>query len=141
MKKAIGEKFAQIVFAVGMTFSGLILGFYSGWSLALAMCLIGPFIAIGFTLFSKTMGETFSVVQTSYGQSAGYAEQALSAIKVVIANGNELIEVKNYCKFLEYARSATIRQGMKMALFFGFLIFCINGSYAYAFIIGSIWVD
>ena len=105
------------------------------------MSLIGPAIASGFALFVKTMGDTFAVVEASYGQSAGYAEQALSAIKVVIAFGNELIEVKNYSKFLEHSRQATIKSGVKLGVFFGFLLFTIYGSYAYAFIIGSIWVD
>jgi hypothetical protein len=38
-----------------------------------------------------------------YAQSAGYAEQALIAIKVVQTYGRELKEAANYNKYLERA--------------------------------------
>lgn len=40
----------------------------------------------------------------AYAQSAGYAEQALQAIKIVHTYGNELLENKIYSKHLERAR-------------------------------------
>jgi len=40
----------------------------------------------------------------SYAQSAGYAEQALQAIKVVHTYGQEELELKNYSKYLTNAR-------------------------------------
>jgi hypothetical protein len=36
----------------------------------------------------------------AYAQSAGYAEQALSAIRVVHTYGQEMLELGNYSKFL-----------------------------------------
>jgi hypothetical protein len=40
----------------------------------------------------------------AYGQSAGYAEQALNAIKVVAAFGQEEKEIQNYQKYLFRAK-------------------------------------
>ena len=40
----------------------------------------------------------------AYSQSSGYAEQALSAIKVVHTYGQELLEMKNYNKYLSRAK-------------------------------------
>ena len=51
IQKATGEKFSLIIFSCGLAFAGLILGFIKGWSLALAMTLIGPMIVIGFLVF------------------------------------------------------------------------------------------
>lgn len=46
----------------------------------------------------------------SYGQSAGYAEQALTAIKVVHTYGQELLELKNYTKYLDRAQVTSHKQ-------------------------------
>lgn len=76
----------------------------------------------------------------AYGQSAGYADQALNAIRVVVAYGQEEKEVKNYTKYLNRARVAGIkthcRGAFTMALFFA----SIFGTYAYAFYMGSVWI-
>jgi len=45
----------------------------------------------------------------AYSQSAGYAEQALSAIKVVSAFGMESLEAKNYKKYLDRAKNAGLK--------------------------------
>ena len=50
----------------------------------------------------------------SYGQSAGYAEQALTAIKVVHTYGQELLELKNYTKYLDRAQVTSHKQSLAM---------------------------
>lgn len=37
----------------------------------------------------------------AYGQSAGYAEQALQAIRIVVSFGMEKAEINNYTRFLD----------------------------------------
>jgi ATP-binding cassette, subfamily B (MDR/TAP), member 1 len=44
INKAVGEKVNRVVFAVGMTISGVLIGFINGWSLALVMLVIAPII-------------------------------------------------------------------------------------------------
>lgn len=76
----------------------------------------------------------------AYGQSAGYAEQALNAIRVVVAYGQEKREVANYQKYLDRAKQAGIKTHLKgalvMAMFFSFIF----GTYAYSFFMGSVWI-
>ena len=67
MQKATGEKFAQVIFALGMLCSGMFLGFFSGWSLALAMLLIGPMIAGGFLVFITSVTKGLAETVKSYG--------------------------------------------------------------------------
>ena len=74
IQKATGEKFGQVIFSVGMTVSGMLLGFTTGWSLALAMLIIGPFIFFGFGTVMKVITDGMGENMASYGQSAGYAE-------------------------------------------------------------------
>jgi ABC-type multidrug transport system fused ATPase/permease subunit len=74
IQKAIGEKFALIVFSVGLCLAGLVLGFTKGWTLASAMTLIGPMILIGFLVFVANMTKGVAATVRSYSVSAGYAE-------------------------------------------------------------------
>jgi hypothetical protein len=48
----------------------------------------------------------------AYSQSAGYAEQALHAVKVVQTYGQEMLEDTIYCKYLDRTRE----QGKKIVI-------------------------
>jgi hypothetical protein len=74
----------------------------------------------------------------AYAQSAGYAEQALTAIRVVHTYGQEILEHRNYSKFLERAREAQAAQTVKNS-FSGALIFLVIYSfYAYGLWFGGV---
>jgi len=78
---------------------------------------------------------------TGYAQSSGYAEQALSSVKVVAAFGMEAVEIKNYSKYLKSASDI----GKKAGLAFAIAITCFMGgldlSYAYGFWLGGIYIE
>ena len=76
----------------------------------------------------------------AYGQSAGYADQALNAIRVVVAYGQEEKEVRNYTKYLNRARTAGIKTHFKSSLSMAMFFASIFGTYAYAFYMGSVWI-
>ena len=76
-----------IIMALGMTVSGFAFAFAKGWSYSLACLLILPPMAITTQLLTVTMQGGFTQNMRAYGQSAGYAEQALNAIRVVVAFG------------------------------------------------------
>ena len=61
-------------------------------------------------------------------------------MRVVVAFGMELTEVKTYSKFLAESRKTGRSTGLKIGFFLGFFMLCIYGTYAYAFTIGPIWV-
>jgi ABC-type multidrug transport system fused ATPase/permease subunit len=73
----------------------------------------------------------------AYSQSAGYAEQALQAIKVVHTYGNELLEVRNYNNYLGRASKATESVTFRVAAGNAILFGVIFGFYAYAFFWGG----
>ena len=74
----------------------------------------------------------------AYAQSAGYAEQALSAIKVVQSYGQEDLEKINYTKFLDRAakvqRDAAFSQSGGLSIVYIIMF----GFYAYAFFFGGL---
>ena len=61
----------------------------------------------------------------AYAQSAGYAEQALQSIKIVQTYCNEMLELKNYVKYLDRARSQKFKSQLFVAFAFAFLFFVI----------------
>ena len=141
IQKAMGEKFGQIIFSLSMSLSGLTLGFLKGWSLALAICAIGPMFMIGGAVFTASIKTRILQAMKAYGQSAGFAEQSLQAIRVVVAFGMEKTEMASYNKFL----SRVQQQGGKADIFtgcsLGFFLFAIYAAYSYAFLMGGIWVN
>jgi len=141
INKAIGEKVGLIIFSLGMTICGLVIGVINGWSLALANFAVGPVIGLCAVFFGNTMQNKFSKALKAYGQSAGYAEQALSAIKVVVAFGMEPTEIKNYSKYLSRSKDMGRKQQILLALSIGFFIGSIFCSYSYAFWVGGIWIE
>ena len=100
IQKATGEKFAMVIFSFGMCIVSFAIGFSSAWTLTLALLAMGPFMVIGLGLFLASLTSGMANVVRSYGQSAGYAEQALSSIRVVISYGMEMAEIENYSTYL-----------------------------------------
>mmetsp|Transcript_21964 Transcript_21964/g.16309 ORF Transcript_21964/g.16309 Transcript_21964/m.16309 type:complete len:202 (+) Transcript_21964:725-1330(+) len=76
----------------------------------------------------------------AYGQSAGYAEQALNAIRVVVAFGQEERESIVYNRYLTNAKSSGIVTTFKTSLILAMFMFISLASYAYSFFMGSIWI-
>lgn len=73
--------------AFAMSCGGLFFAFFKGWYFScLLMCYFPLMFAMTF-LIGKSFSAGFQQNMKAYGQSAGYAEQALNAIKVVFAFG------------------------------------------------------
>ena len=76
-----------IQLSLAMCVSGLFFGFLKGWLMSLILLAFFPIVFFTTYLITIAMQSGFSSNLKSYGQSAGYAEQALNAIKVVQAFG------------------------------------------------------
>jgi hypothetical protein len=77
----------------------------------------------------------------AYTQSGGYAEQCLSAVKIVMAFGMEKIEIQNYTNYLEISRKIGRQQVVMLAIGTGTFIGSIYLCYTYAFFMGSVWIQ
>jgi ABC-type multidrug transport system fused ATPase/permease subunit len=140
MQRALGEKMGTIILAVAMCVAGLTFAFAKGWSFSLILLVIFPFLAITTNLMAKVQAEGSQQTMKAYGQSAGYADQALNAIRVVVAYGQEDKEVRNYSKYLQRAREAGIKTHCKAAFTMAIFFASIFGTYAYSFYMGSVWI-
>lgn len=105
--------------------------------MSLILLAFFPLVFLATHFLTVAMQSGFSSNLKSYGQSAGYAEQALNAIRVVQAFGQEHLEVMNYDKYLGRARATGIRTHIKTASAIACFFFVMFGYYAYAFYTGS----
>jgi ATP-binding cassette, subfamily B (MDR/TAP), member 1 len=85
--KALGEKMANLLMSLAMSVSGIAFAFTRGWWMALILLFAFPTILIASLLMGESIKKGTSENLKAYAQSAGYAEQALNAIRVVQAFG------------------------------------------------------
>ena len=137
----IGRKYGNVLYSYCMCLAGFATGMYKGWSLSLAMLGIAPIMLIGMGCFGAVMSKRTLASMKAYGQSAGYAEQALSAIRIVVSFGQEDLEIKNYNYYVEECTAAGHKAALASGSSLGFFNFTIYLCYAYAFIIGAVWID
>ena len=78
---------ANLLMSLAMSFSGIAFGFIRGWWMALLLLFAFPMLLISTALIGESMKKGTSDNLKAYAQSAGYAEQALNAIRVVQAFG------------------------------------------------------
>lgn len=126
--------------AFGMSISGLFFSFFKGWLYAAILLCYFPIMLFASVFIGFSISRGFSSNMQAYGQSAGYAEQALNAIKVVFAFGQEETEVENYVKYLNRARQQGVKTHIFGALSVGVFYFALYGYYAYSFFSGSFMI-
>jgi len=126
--------------AFAMSLSGLFFAFFKGaYFSALLMCYFP--IMFGMSYFiTVSFSKGFKDNMKAYGQSAGYADQALNAIRVVFAFGQEETEIRNYEKYLNRAKKTGIKTHLMGALAIGGFFLSLYGYYSYSFYVGSFMV-
>ncbi len=65
----------------------------------------------------------------------------MNAIRVVVSYGQEMREVKIYSRYLEQAKKAGIKRHIKGSVVAGAFISLILMTYAFAFYMGSVWIE
>ena len=71
----------------------------------------------------------------------GFSEESLSALKLIIAFGNEDIAMEKYKEKAEVTRSISFKANRLMSIFFGILRFLMFGFFAYNYSIATIFVE
>ena len=138
VRRGCSEKNGVVMMSLTMFVLGFVAAFYFGWKYSLILLGGLPFIAgvgvlWGVSMESGTVGQ-----MKAYAQSAGYAEQALQSIKIVHAYGNELLELKNYVKYLARAKKQKFESQIMVSFGFALLFGVIFFFYAYSLYMGGL---
>jgi len=141
IQKGLGEKLGILIMISIVSIVGLMIAFYKGWSFTLVIIGCFPPLVISMTIMTTVMQKGFIGNTIAYSQSAGYAEQALNAMRLVAAFGQEAKEIKNYSKYLILAKQAGIKTHFKTALSLGFFMLSVFGGYALTYYLGGVWIS
>ena len=104
VRRGCNEKNGVVMMTATIFILGFVAAFYFGWKYSLILLGGLPFIACVGIGWGISMESGSTAQMKAYAQSAGYAEQALQSVKIVHTYGNELLELKNYVKYLDRAK-------------------------------------
>lgn len=138
VESAAGEKLANIIQAMISSVGGLVIAFIIGWKFAFVCLGMFPFMVIAIavmTICTKAKGKS-----KNYDKAAAYAEQALTLIWIVIAFGQEKLELANFNQFLRKSK----KDGNIASVWFAFGVSFINQifilMYTYGLALGGVFV-
>lgn len=87
IQRGLGEKVGNTIMSISMFFFGFAAAFYFGWKLSLILMGVMPFLMLTGIAMAASLESGVVQMMRAYAQSAGYAEQALNAIRVVHSYG------------------------------------------------------
>nr|XP_019605320.1 PREDICTED: phosphatidylcholine translocator ABCB4 isoform X2 [Rhinolophus sinicus]XP_019605321.1 PREDICTED: phosphatidylcholine translocator ABCB4 isoform X2 [Rhinolophus sinicus] len=137
ISEGIGDKVGMFFQAVATFFAGFIVGFIRGWKLTLVIMAISPILGLSAAVWAKILSAFSDKELAAYAKAGAVAEEALGAIRTVIAFGGQDKELERYQKHLENAKKIGIKKAISANISMGIAFLLIYGSYALAFWYGS----
>ncbi|XP_006925785.1 phosphatidylcholine translocator ABCB4 isoform X2 [Pteropus alecto] len=137
ISEGIGDKVGMFFQAVATFFAGFIVGFIRGWKLTLVIMAISPVLGLSAAVWAKILSAYSDKELAAYAKAGAVAEEALGAIRTVIAFGGQNKEQERYQKHLENAKEIGIKKAISANISMGIAFLLIYASYALAFWYGS----
>ncbi|XP_035936817.1 phosphatidylcholine translocator ABCB4 isoform X2 [Halichoerus grypus] len=137
ISEGIGDKVGMFFQAVATFFAGFIVGFVRGWKLTLVIMAISPILGLSAAVWAKILSAFSDKELAAYAKAGAAAEEALGAIRTVIAFGGQNKELERYEKHLENAKKIGIKKAISANISMGIAFLLIYASYALAFWYGS----
>ncbi|XP_014445904.1 phosphatidylcholine translocator ABCB4 [Tupaia chinensis] len=104
ISEGIGDKVGMFFQAVATFFAGFTVGFIRGWKLTLVIMVISPILGLSAAVWAKILSTFSDKELAAYAKAGAVAEEALGAIRTVIAFGGQNKELERYQKHLENAK-------------------------------------
>ncbi|XP_073920946.1 phosphatidylcholine translocator ABCB4 isoform X3 [Castor canadensis] len=137
ISEGIGDKVGMFFQAIATFFAGFIVGFIRGWKLTLVIMAISPLLGLSAAVWAKILSAFSDKELAAYAKAGALAEEALGAIRTVIAFGGQNKELERYQKHLENAKKVGIKKAISANISMGIAFLLIYASYALAFWYGS----
>jgi len=137
IQRGLGEKVGMTIMSWGMLIAGFAMSFYWGWKLTILLMGVLPLLAFTGIGMAASLESGITAMMRAYAQSAGYAEQALNAIRVVHSYGQENLEQENYKNYLNRAADVQRKMAVSSSCGLSVVYLIIFGFYAYAFFMGG----
>ncbi|KAB0345019.1 hypothetical protein FD754_021945, partial [Muntiacus muntjak] len=133
ISEGIGDKVGMFFQAIATFFAGFIVGFIRGWKLTLVIMAISPILGLSTAVWAKILSAFSDKELAAYAKAGAVAEEALGAIRTVIAFGGQKRELERYQKHLENAKRIGIKKAISANISMGTAFLLIYSSYALAF--------
>ncbi|XP_005414963.1 PREDICTED: multidrug resistance protein 3 isoform X2 [Chinchilla lanigera] len=137
ISEGIGDKIGMFFQAVATFFAGFVVGFIRGWKLTLVVMAISPVLGLSTAVWAKVLSAFSDKELAAYAKAGAVAEEALGAIRTVIAFGGQNKMLERYQKHLENAKKIGIKKAISANISMGIAFLLIYASYALAFWYGS----
>nr|AQV04124.1 phosphatidylcholine translocator ABCB4 [Castor fiber] len=137
ISEGIGDKVGMFFQAIATFSAGFIVGFIRGWKLTLVIMAISPLLGLSAAVWAKILSAFSDKELAAYAKAGALAEEALGAIRTVIAFGGQNKELERYQKHLENAKKVGIKKAISANISMGIAFLLIYASYALAFWYGS----
>ncbi|XP_047418462.1 phosphatidylcholine translocator ABCB4 isoform X2 [Sciurus carolinensis] len=137
ISEGIGDKVGMFFQAIATFFAGFIVGFIRGWKLTLVIMAISPILGLSAAVWAKILSAFSDKELAAYAKAGAVAQEALGAIRTVIAFGGQNKELERYQKHLENAKKIGIKKAISANISMGIAFLLIYASYALAFWYGS----
>uniref|UniRef100_H2ZPW3 Bile salt export pump n=1 Tax=Ciona savignyi TaxID=51511 RepID=H2ZPW3_CIOSA len=137
IKDGMAEKVSMVLQYTSMSLTGIIVGLIYAWKLALVTLSVAPLLGLASTLmFTLTTIYTKREL-AAYATAGTIAEEAISAIRTVVAFGCQDKEVDRYTHNLGDAKVVGIKRGLVSGFSMGLLYLSMFGMYGLSFWYGT----
>ncbi|CAE7372180.1 ABCB1 [Symbiodinium necroappetens] len=131
--EAFGTKLGVSIMSSSGLITGLAVGFFLSWEIALLMLATLPLMSAGAFLMGQAVLDAVQEVQGPYEKAAALADEMLFAIRTVVAFGGEAREIRRYSDAVSSASKGGLRNRIKMGLGMGYIWFVYFAAMALAF--------
>ncbi|KAK7874401.1 hypothetical protein R5R35_001497 [Gryllus longicercus] len=133
MQDGIGEKLGMFMYLIVSFVGSVIMSFLHGWKLTLVVLTCAPVIIVATALVAKMQGNLAAREQQAYGAAGAAVEEALAAIRTVVAFHGQRKEAHRYAERLQPAEAMGCKRGLYTGLGSGVFWFIVYASYSLAF--------
>ena len=134
IEDATGTKLSMGVRALAQAVSGLVVGFYFSWDVALVSLAASPIGAYGAYLMATASTRGAKEVADAYAKAGSTASETLSELRTVAALGCEKHQAQKYAGSLEVSRAAGVTKGIWAGFSNGMMFGAGNMTTAFSFL-------
>jgi ABC-type multidrug transport system fused ATPase/permease subunit len=140
VKSSIGEKVANLIFAISTCISGMIYALCYGPVYAAVCIAYLPILLTVIAVFGKMVQKSSLEKLEVVKQLGGTAEETLTAIKVVCGFTREERELAKFSRYSYDTMIVGKKASATMALMVGLMKFFIFFFYTYSLVVGSVFI-
>lgn len=133
----MADKVGLVLSSFTTFIAGFVIGFVRGWKLSLVLLSCVPLIGACAALMTKFTVANASKGQDSYAGAGAVAEQAISAIRTIVAFGGQKRETESYVKQLDTAFVHGKKRAIATGSGVGAFMFILFSTYGLTFWYGA----